>query len=322
MNPYIGHPTQLYGVEEHRMIGGKGDGMRLYEVKNGCGLEITVCADRCMDIYRLSYRGINCGYFAPAGYVAPAYYDDKGNGFLKSFTAGFMTTCGLTTVGPPEEDDGTLLPLHGTIGNAPAEAAAAWLEGDHILLRGRINQSDLFSHKLTLERKITCPLHENTILIEDTVLNEGSTIAPFMLLYHMNMGYPLLSEKSCLTIPAKSILPRTEHAARDLATCHDILPPTADFEEQCYLHSFQGDTALARLYNPVCGIGLEISFDPGQLPCLTEWKMMGIRDYVLGLEPGTCFPTGRSTARHEGTLQFLHPGDAKQFAIQVTLRDI
>ena len=30
MNPYIGHPTQLSGVEEHRLIGGKGDGMRLY----------------------------------------------------------------------------------------------------------------------------------------------------------------------------------------------------------------------------------------------------------------------------------------------------
>ena len=27
MNPYIGHDSQLYGVEEHRLVGGKGDGM-------------------------------------------------------------------------------------------------------------------------------------------------------------------------------------------------------------------------------------------------------------------------------------------------------
>ena len=27
MNPYIGHDTQYYGVEEHRLVGGKGDGM-------------------------------------------------------------------------------------------------------------------------------------------------------------------------------------------------------------------------------------------------------------------------------------------------------
>ena len=31
MNPYIGHESQLYGVEEHRLVGGKGDGMRLFE---------------------------------------------------------------------------------------------------------------------------------------------------------------------------------------------------------------------------------------------------------------------------------------------------
>ena len=30
MNPYIGHSSQLGGVEEHRLVGGKGDGMRIY----------------------------------------------------------------------------------------------------------------------------------------------------------------------------------------------------------------------------------------------------------------------------------------------------
>ena len=35
MNDYIGHESQLYGVEEVRLVGGKGDGMRLLNVKNG-----------------------------------------------------------------------------------------------------------------------------------------------------------------------------------------------------------------------------------------------------------------------------------------------
>ena len=34
MNKYIGHETQVYGVEEHRLIGGKGDGQRLYEIQS------------------------------------------------------------------------------------------------------------------------------------------------------------------------------------------------------------------------------------------------------------------------------------------------
>ena len=34
MNKYIGHPLQLYGVEEMRLVGGKGDGMRVLNVRN------------------------------------------------------------------------------------------------------------------------------------------------------------------------------------------------------------------------------------------------------------------------------------------------
>ena len=47
---YYGHEFQLFGVEEVRLQGGKGDGMRLLQVRNGKGLEFTVSADRCADI--------------------------------------------------------------------------------------------------------------------------------------------------------------------------------------------------------------------------------------------------------------------------------
>ncbi len=319
MNPYIGHPSQLYGVEEHRLVGGKGDHMRLYQIKNGRGLEMTICPDRCLDISRLSFRGVNCGYFAPCGYVAPAYYDDQGNGFLKSFSAGFLTTCGLTTVGTSEAENGVSLPLHGTVGNAPAENACAYTEGDQIIVRGQINQSGIFDHKLMLERKITCALAENSFVIEDCVANQGDGQAPFMLLYHMNMGYPLLSEHARLRIPAADTQPRNAHAAKDIATWHQLLPPTPGFEEQCYLHSFAGNEAQVSIENPQSGIGLGICFDPQSLPSFTEWKMMGVRDYVLGLEPGNCFPVGRVAARQEGSLQFLQPGESRSFRLKVSL---
>ena len=50
MKPYIGHDSQLYGVEEHRLVGGKGDGMRILEVTNGKGIELAVTPDRAGDI--------------------------------------------------------------------------------------------------------------------------------------------------------------------------------------------------------------------------------------------------------------------------------
>ena len=89
MNKYIGNPMQIRGVEEHRLCGGKGDGMRLFQIRNGKGLEITVSADRCADISRLTYKGVNFGYFSPCGYVAPSYYDSVGAGFLKSLPPVF-----------------------------------------------------------------------------------------------------------------------------------------------------------------------------------------------------------------------------------------
>ena len=117
MNPYLGHESQIRGVEEHRLVGGKGDGMRLYEIHNGTGLHMTVSPDRNGDITRLRYKDINLSYFSPCGYVAPTYYDNVGSNWLSSFTAGFLTTCGLEAVGSPCVDEGEELPLHGTIAN-------------------------------------------------------------------------------------------------------------------------------------------------------------------------------------------------------------
>lgn len=318
MNSYIGHTSQLSGVEELRLVGGKGDGMRLLQLRNAAGLQMTVCADRCADIYRLNFKGDNLGYFSPSGYVAPAYYDDKGTGFLKSFTAGFLTTCGLTAVGNPCTDAGEELPLHGTIGSVPCERIW-WDEDDeNIYIYAHINDGAVFSHKLYLKRTITCGKYINEFRITDTVENRGDTETPIMILYHMNMGYPLLSENAIVEISSASIKPRNDHAAKDIDTCCKMLPPTPNFEEQCYFHSFENE-GKASIYNPDIHKGLTISFDPNTLDHFTEWKMMGCRDYVLGLEPGNCNPDGRAVMRKEGKLKFLKPSETVTYEVNVTL---
>lgn len=317
MNPYIGHHSQISGVEDVRLTGGKGDGMRLLQIRNGKGLELTVSADRCADISRVIFKGDNMGYFSPCGYVAPAYYDKDGDGFLKSFTAGFLTTCGLTAVGAPCEDEGEVLPLHGTIANTPCEQIA-WSEDDEKTeIRATVNDSRIFSRKLVLYRTITVGKHENTVTISDTVENQGDAVSPLMLLYHMNMGYPLLSENAVVDIPSVDVQPRNAHAAKDLDTWSKMLPPTPGFEEQCYFHSFESE-GRASIYNPDIRKGLSITFDPKSLDYFTEWKMMGYRDYVLGLEPGNCHPDGRDVMRRQGNLKFLQPGESVTYKVTVT----
>lgn len=155
MNPYIGCESQLYGIEEHRLIGGKGDGMRLLQIRNGHGMELTVSLDRCCDISRLSCDGVNMGYFSPCGYVEPSYYQPTGT---------------------------------------------------------------------------------------DSI------------------------------------------------------------------------------YQPKLKKGLTISFDASKLDGFVEWKMMGVRDYMLGLECGNCYPDGRDVMRKTGMLKFLKPGKRKMYEVKIDLR--
>jgi galactose mutarotase-like enzyme len=328
MNKYIGHESQLYGVEEHRLVGGRGDGMRLLQVKNGKGLEFTVSADRCADISRLSFKGINMGYFSPCGYVAPSYYDDKESGFLKSFTAGFLTTCGLTAVGSPCEDEGEILPLHGTIANTPAEQVYWEQDEQEIRIHALVMDERIFSHKLVLHREIACSLKENRITIRDRIDNRGDGRCPVMLLYHMNMGYPLLSEKAVVYIPSAFVKPRNDHAAEGIEHWQEILPPQPQFEEQCYFHEFDTTNQTtgpvigqAGIFNPDINQGLLITFDARNLHYFTQWKMMGERDYVLGLEPGNCHPDGRDKMRAERKLTILAPGESVSYSVNVTMVD-
>jgi len=318
MNPYIGHASQVGGVEEHRIIGGKGDGMRLYEVNNGRGMELTISPDRNGDITRLRYKGINMNYMSPCGYVAPSYYNMVGCNWLQSFTAGYLTTCGLQSVGNPCNDEGEELPLHGSIANQPCERTY-WEENETKLLVHSLTRDEvMFGRKLTLSRSIEVSKQENMFIIRDEIENTGDRREPFEILYHMNIGYPLLDEDSVLTIPSQEVVARDEHANADIANWMHMEKPQMGYQERCYYHKFKKD-GFAKIYQPKLGVGLEISFDANKLDGFVEWKMMGIRDYVLGLECGNCYPDGRDVMRKSGMLKFLEPEQKQSYEVMVRM---
>lgn len=320
-SPYVGHDSQLFSVEEHRLVSGRGDGMRIYEVNNGRGLELTVSLDRNADISRLRYKGINMNYMSPCGYVAPAYYDGIGDHFLRSFTGGFLTTCGLNNVGSPCQDAGEDLPLHGTIGNTPVDQAF-WTEEDGgLVVHTQTKDETLFSRKLRLDRRLFVSTSSNVFTFSDTITNCGGETQPFEVLYHMNMGYPLLDEDSIVRIPSAQVIPRNEHAAQGLADCLRMEKPTPAYEERCFYHQFAKGQGEASIFQPKLGMGLRILFDPAVLDGFTEWKMMGVRDYVLGLECGNCYPDGRDVMRRTGMLKFLKPGESVTYKVRVEMMD-
>jgi len=317
-NPYVGHESQLYGIEEHRLVGGKGDGMRLLEVNNGKGLEMTVSADRAADISRLRFKGVNLGYFSPCGYVAPPYYESTGTGFLKSFTAGFLTTCGLQSVGTPCVDNGEEFPLHGSISNTPAERLYWTADGKGLAIFSEMNDEGIFARKLRLKRKLHVSLETNEFAIHDEIVNTGEKDEPVEILYHMNMGYPLLDEDSEVFVSSDKVLPRNQYAAEDIGNWMIMEKPQPGYKERCYYHECKNE-GIAWIYQPKQDMRLTIRFDPKQLDCFTEWKMMGVRDYVLGLECGNCYPDGRDAMRKQGRLKLVKPGESLTYRVKVEL---
>jgi len=326
MLKYVGDASQLFGIKDYCFNGGRAQGVRAVDVKNGAGLEFTVLPDRCLDIAYLSFKGINYSYISKTGIVAPQYYEERGIGFLRSFYAGFLTTCGLTYAGAPCNDAGEELGLHGRISNIPAEevyAGTEWTSGEPVMaVRGKTREARLFGEHMVLSREILCKYGENKICINDAVENRGFREEPLMLLYHFNLGYPLLSSKSRLVAPSEKVIPRDDEAAAGINEYDRFQVPTAGYKEQVFYHDLKAGgngRTFAALVNPIQKLGVVIWFNKEQLCRFTQWKMMGEGEYVLGIEPCNCHVEGRVKARRDGTLEFIKPGETRKFNLEVEI---
>ncbi len=308
---YLGHPEQTAGAELFRREGGRGDGTRVCRIRNGLGLECMIAPDRAADVTELTFCGQNMGFLSPCGPAGP----DKNAPFLDVFTAGFFTTCGLDNVGSPNVDEGENLTLHGTISNTPCHNFYAVKEEGGIRVCALLYDGRLFGRNLKMEREYFFPADENAMLLTDKITNFGEAEAPVEILYHCNMGYPLLDEDSVLKIPSERVTPRNGHAATGLRDWNKMQPPTAGYEEMCFFHELRGVARVA-IEQPKLGLGLAMEYDVKALPYFTEWKMMGQRQYVLGLEPGNCHPDGRSVMREQGALSFLKPEETAEFRVK------
>ncbi len=315
---YYANEKQIRGIEEYRTIGGRGDQMRYFHLRNGLGLDATICPDRCLDVTQLSFRGVNFSYLGAVGAVAPSYYKDFGDGFLRSFTGGFFTTCGLANVGNDCDYQEQHLPHHGRIGNIPAENCSYQETDTSFIVRGTVREVLQGSTRLQLTREMTFSKLENKFTLQDTVKNIGERDAGVMLLYHINAGYPLLSEEVKIDISSVEMQGMSDFSQENIATWNTMEAPQQGGSVSVYMHRF-GEVGQASVYNPTLNKGLKITFDPAALPCLNQWKLARKYDYVLGLEPGNCFPVGRSVAEETQTMDHLKEDEEKTYRFEVSL---
>jgi hypothetical protein len=327
---HVGDISQIAAVRPVELVNGSERGIRALEFKTGSGFSFTILQDRALDPYDASYNGCPLHWQAPAGPVAPAFFDPHDIGWLYSMGGGLITTCGLTHVGPPEIDEeiDEELGMHGRIGNIPAKNVgfgADWEDDEYVLwATGDVREVSLFGPNLLLRRSIYTRLGQSRIWIKDIVENQGYDPAPLMLLYHCNIGFPVVAHGTELRAVIDNVEARDELSAAGMETFDQCEAPTPQAGEQVFFIDHDADakgTVNVALINSECregsGIGVYLSYPKAELPFYAHWKMIGQGTYVIGMEPGNCLPEGRSSARQNGRLKILEPGESATFHLEI-----
>lgn len=322
----IGDTSQLVSTRAARLADGNEDGVRIVDARAAGGLSATILADRGLDLGAVWAGGHQVSWQSTTGAVHPAYYHAED--WLRSFHGGMLTTCGLQNVGLPAQDEGVSYGLHGRVSNIPARNVShRVVEEDGRLVAeicGDMRETDVFGADLLLRRRITLPMGETVLHIEDEVVNQGHASAGLMLLYHVNLGYPVVADGARLLTPAAQITPRDEAARLGMAVRDTFPAPEDGFAEHVFRHQLtetDAERVSASIVNPgfepSAGIGLTVSWDPRQLPRMWQWRMLGPGMYLTGLEPANCELGGRAAEREAGTLQQLEPGQSRRYGISI-----
>ena len=324
-------------LRKRTLRGGLGDGVDLVEVSNG-RLAFSVLPTRGMGVWRGDWRGTFLGWKAPlCGPVHPRYVnlpDRGGLGWLQGFDE-LIVRCGLDSNGAPctdtvPDNNGNpmqvQLPLHGRIANTPANRVTASADGDEIVVSGTVQESALFTPNLRLQTRISTKAGSNSFTLVDEVTNLRGVDSEMQMLYHVNLGAPLLGEGARVLLPSAAVAPRDPRASEDLDTWRTYRGPTAGYVEQVYFHDLaaaaSGET-LAALGSADGASAAVLRFNRNELPCFAQWKCTQAESdgYVTGLEPGTNYPNPKPFERSKGRVVKLAPGESYRISLTLQVLD-
>jgi hypothetical protein len=312
----VGSLAQVARVETVVDSDGPAHGARRVHVVNGGGLEFDVLPDRALDIGATTFEGVPLAWLSSTGFVGPGSYEPEGRGWLRSFGGGLLTTCGLDSFGPPADDEDGVAGMHGRIGNLPAQLTGVEASADRVTISGTVRQTAVFAENLVLRRRITSAVGSSAISVEDTVTNEGSSSSPHMVLYHVNLGWPLLDEGCVVQIPHAWVEPRDTDARAGLGHQYEIDAPVAGFREQVFIHG-AGAERWATVTNEARSLRFILRYSD-TLPAIFQWKMTATQHYVLGLEPAnTSEIQGRAAARTADRLPRIEPGETVEYRVDL-----
>ncbi|MBU2935887.1 MULTISPECIES: DUF4432 family protein [Pacificibacter] len=306
-------------------------GMRVIEIRSGGGLDFDVIVDRCGDIGRLSCDGQTLSWHAAGGLRSPWLMDadgDAGQGFLRGY-GGFLNTCGFDHIRQPDQDNALSdtptelarqsFPLHGKGAFQPCVIRGYGLndevETPYVFCEIECVQAISFGTTLRLRRRIEIAVGSRHITLHDEVCNIGTVAATHMLLYHFNLGFPLVASGTELKM--------SDSAPIWHSTPHDALAPfvAPDPQAQNVISVFKhkAATAQVRVDNRQTNHGVLFEYPSDQLPYCQLLRMQSPGIYGIGIEPCTAGGRTRQDARAAGDMIILQPTQKRDYDLSISL---
>lgn len=317
---HVGDVQQVGGLRRVVLNDGVERGVEAIELKSGGGLEVDVLPTRGLDLGMARFNGQSLCFVSSAGFAHPGLVETSPQeGWLRAFGGGLLTTCGLSNVGGPNEDDGAQYRQHGRATFAPAFEVGAWGEwvGDEyqMTVRGRTREAVIYGDKLEKTRTIKARLGEASLELEDTIENIGSKPAALLILYHFNLGWPLIGPESKLKAPStqrKLVIGKGTHW-KTMST------PDANFQTGVIEHQMTPDAkGWVKIEVTSPQMRFKLAYQQS-LTRFTQWQQFGSGDYVMGLEPGNVGVMGRAAERAAGILPMIEPGESRSFKLEISL---
>ena len=290
---------QIASLRRYTMTEGRAAGLDVIDCDNG-KIRFLVNVSKACDIMQMYHEGENLSFISKNG------FDGRELAFGRRFEGGMLYTCGLDSLGARAGFE-----PHGNLHNIPAEIVRAEVTDKEIVVEGIIRDTNLAVRNLVLRRKITSPIGEACLRVEDTLQNAAFAPTEYAILYHVNIGYPMLDEGARIVADVTSCTTRTEHAAKEVGKRAEMGAPVVGAEESCfYLKLAKPEISLE---NPKNGKRFTLTYSGDTLPAFVQWKNEAAGLYVIGFEPST-------TELGDGFgYRTALPGECIRFAIEMTV---
>jgi hypothetical protein len=336
----VGNLAQVGSVELLSHEQGYARGSRFLDVRTGSGFRFTVNVDRGMDPGYAEFNGASLAWLPPKLFPAPAYWENDDHAWVRFVLGGLCNTAGLVTIGDPQTVDVSHFKFHsrhedryGThdrVAILPASHftfGERW-EGERCFLwaEGTVRQEIVYGENLLLTRRYEAEVGRSSFTLHDVVRNDGFYPTPHQLLYHFNIGYPVVDDGAELLAAVSGPVPGSIFEGDKGPSERYRLfsgPEKAFFAEGYEIPMASGPdgrVAVAVVNRGFKGIegglGVYVRYDPTTLPVYLEWRMMGEGLYAVGIEPSTnAFKTIPELLK-DGVPIMLEPGEERRYELE------